>query len=52
MFQWQHDFIADVYGDGDFQTGADKLERFAAGAGDEFSSANDFEVGRTAMIQR
>ncbi len=25
MFQWQHDFIADVYGDGDFQTGADKL---------------------------
>ena len=49
MFQWQHDFIADVYGDGDFQTGADKLERFAAGAGDEFSSANDFEVGRTAM---
>ena len=21
MFQWQHDFIADVYGGGDFQTG-------------------------------
>ena len=49
MFQWQHDFIADVYGGGDFQTGADKLERFVAGAGDEFSSANDFEAGRTAM---
>ena len=49
MFQWQHDFIADVYGDGDFQTGADKLQRFVAGAGDEFSTANDFEVGRTAM---
>jgi multiple sugar transport system substrate-binding protein len=49
MFQWQHDFIAAVYGDGDFQTGADKLQRFVAGAGDEFSSANDFEAGRTAM---
>ncbi len=49
VFEWQRDFIADVYGDGDFQTGADKLERFVAGAGDEFSSANDFEVGRTAM---
>ncbi len=49
MFQWQHDFIANVYGGGDFQTGADKLQRFVAGAGDEFSSANDFEAGRTAM---
>ena len=33
MFEWQKEFIADVYGDGDFQTGADKLERFVAGAG-------------------
>ncbi len=33
----------------DFQTGADKLQRFVAGAEDEFSSANDFEAGRTAM---
>jgi multiple sugar transport system substrate-binding protein len=49
MFQWQHDFIADVYGGGDFQTGADKLQRFVAGSGDEFSSAQDFEAGRTAM---
>jgi multiple sugar transport system substrate-binding protein len=49
MFEWQKQFIADVYGDGDFATGSAKLERFVAGAGDEFSTANDFEVGRTAM---
>jgi multiple sugar transport system substrate-binding protein len=49
MFNWQHDFIANVYGGGDFQTGSDKLQRFVAGSGDEFSSANDFEAGRTAM---
>ena len=48
-FQWQHDFIADVYGDGDFQTGADLLERFVAGAGDEFSTAHDMYTGRIAM---
>jgi multiple sugar transport system substrate-binding protein len=49
MFQWQHDFIANVYGDGDFQTGADRLARFVAGAGDEFSTAQDFETGRIAI---
>jgi multiple sugar transport system substrate-binding protein len=49
MFEWQKDFIANVYGNGDFQTGADKLERFVAGAGDEFSTAQDFETGRVAM---
>jgi multiple sugar transport system substrate-binding protein len=48
-FQWQHDFIAEVYGDGDFQTGADRLERFVAGAGDEFSTAHDMYTGRIAM---
>jgi multiple sugar transport system substrate-binding protein len=48
-FQWQHDFIADVYGDGDFQTGADRLERFVAGSGDEFSTAHDMYTGRVAM---
>ena len=36
MFQWQHDFIAEVYGDGDFQTGADKLQKFVAGAGNQW----------------
>lgn len=49
LFEWQRQFIADVYGDGDFQTGADKLERFVAGQGDEFSTAQDFETGRVAM---
>ena len=49
MLEWQKDFIADVYGDGDFQTGADKLQRFVAGSADEFSAANDFEIGRIAI---
>lgn len=49
LFEWQREFIADVYGDGDFQTGAERLERFVAGQGDEFSSANDFQAGRVAM---
>ncbi|HEV8563928.1 MAG TPA: extracellular solute-binding protein [Actinomycetota bacterium] len=49
MFQWQHDFITEVYGDGDFQTGADRLQRFVAGSADEFSSANDFQIGRVAI---
>ena len=46
MFQWQHDFIADVYGGGDFQTGADKLQRFVAGAGDEFSTRERLRDGQ------
>jgi multiple sugar transport system substrate-binding protein len=41
LLQWQKQFI-DWYG-------ADKLQRFVAGAGDEFSPANDFERGRIAM---
>jgi multiple sugar transport system substrate-binding protein len=49
MFEWQRQFIADVYGDGDFQTGADRLETFVAGQGDEFSTAQDFQAGRVAM---
>jgi multiple sugar transport system substrate-binding protein len=49
MFQWQHDFIAEVYGGGDFQQGADLLQRFVAGSPDEFSAANDFQVGRVAI---
>ena len=49
MLTWQHDFIADVYGDGDFQTGSDRLNRFVAGSADEFSAANDFEIGRVAI---
>ena len=49
MFNWQHDFIASVYGGGDFQTGAGLLQRFVAGAGNEFSNAQDFQTGRVAM---
>jgi len=49
LFTWQKAFIADVYGGGDFKTGSDRLQRFVAGAGDEFSSAQDFQTGRVAM---
>jgi multiple sugar transport system substrate-binding protein len=49
MFTWQKKFITDVYGNGDFQTGVDKLQRFIAGSADEFSSENDFEIGRVAI---
>jgi multiple sugar transport system substrate-binding protein len=49
MFQWQHDLIAEVYGDGDFQTGADKLRKFVAGAGNEWGAPQDFQKGRVAM---
>jgi multiple sugar transport system substrate-binding protein len=41
MFEWQRDFV-DFYG-------ADNLNRFVAGQGDEFSAANDFQSGRVAM---
>jgi multiple sugar transport system substrate-binding protein len=47
--QWQHDFIADVYGDGDFQTGADKLTEFISGAGNEWNAQQDLGTGRVAM---
>jgi multiple sugar transport system substrate-binding protein len=50
MFQWQHDFIAEVYGGGDFQTGADKLQKFVAGAGNEWGKPQDFQQGRVAMM--
>jgi len=48
-FQWQHDFIAEVYGDGDFQTGADKLTDFISGAGNEWNAQQDLGTGRVAM---
>jgi multiple sugar transport system substrate-binding protein len=48
-FQWQHDFIAEVYGDGDFQTGSDKLTEFIAGAGNEWNAQQDLGTGRVAM---
>lgn len=42
MFEWQKSFV-DWYG-------ADNLRRFVAGAGNEFSAANDFYTGRVAML--
>jgi multiple sugar transport system substrate-binding protein len=41
MFEWQREFV-DFYG-------ADNLNRFVAGQGDEFSAANDFQNSRVAM---
>jgi multiple sugar transport system substrate-binding protein len=41
MLRWQKDLV-DFYG-------ADNLARFVAGAGDEFSAANDLQTGRVAM---
>jgi multiple sugar transport system substrate-binding protein len=49
MFEWQHQFIADVYGNGDFQTGADKLAEFVSGAGGEWGNNQDFATGRVAI---
>jgi ABC-type glycerol-3-phosphate transport system substrate-binding protein len=48
-FNWQHDFIANVYGDGDFQTGSDKVTAFIAGAGNEWNAQQDLGTGRVAM---
>ena len=48
-FQWQHDFIANVFGDGDFQTGADKLTDFISGAGNEWNAQHDLGKGRVAI---
>jgi multiple sugar transport system substrate-binding protein len=50
MFQWQKEFIAEVYGKGDFKTGADRLQTFIAGAGNEWNKAQDFQQGRVAMM--
>jgi len=42
MLTWQKQLV-DFYG-------ADKLTKFSAGKGDEFSAANDFERGKVAMM--
>jgi multiple sugar transport system substrate-binding protein len=42
MFEWQRELI-DFYG-------YDNLERFAAGMGDEWGAAHDFNNGRVAML--
>jgi len=47
---WQKDFIATVYGHGDYTKGSKALAKFVAGAGDEWGCAQDLQAGRTAMI--
>jgi multiple sugar transport system substrate-binding protein len=42
LFEWQKELV-DFYG-------VDNLRRFVAGQGDEWSSANDFQNGRVAMM--
>jgi multiple sugar transport system substrate-binding protein len=49
LLTWQRDFIANVYGGGDFGMGSEALSGFVAGQGDEFSASQDFETGRVAM---
>lgn len=48
-FQWQHDFIAKVYGGGDFKKGSTALTKFVAARGDEWGAGHDFITGRVAM---
>jgi multiple sugar transport system substrate-binding protein len=42
LFKWQKDLV-DFYG-------YDKLQKFAAAAGDEYSASNGFENGKLAMV--
>jgi len=49
MLTWQRDLIADVYGGGDFSTGADRLTQFIAGAGNEWNAQQDLGKGRVAI---
>ena len=49
-FNWQKDFIAKVYGGGDFAKGSKLLTKFVAGRGGEWSGTDhDFISGRVAM---
>ena len=49
-FNWQKDFIAKVYGGGDFAKGSKLLTKFVAGKGGEWSGTDhDFISGRVAM---
>ena len=49
-FTWQKNFIAQVYGGGDYKKGAAAVTKFAAGAGDFWGGDNDFIKGRVAMM--
>ena len=49
-FTWQKNFIAQVYGGGDYKKGAAAVTKFAASAGDFWGGDNDFVKGRVAMM--
>jgi multiple sugar transport system substrate-binding protein len=48
-FNWQKDFIAKVYGDGNFEKGSKLLTKFVAARGGEWGTDHDFMTGRVAM---
>ncbi len=49
-FKWQRNFIADVYGGGNFAKGSQRVQAFIAQAGAWWASDNDFNTGRLAMV--
>lgn len=48
-FAWQKDFIAKVYGGGNFEKGSKLLTKFVASRGGEWGTDHDFMTGRVAM---
>jgi multiple sugar transport system substrate-binding protein len=48
-FAWQKDFIAKVYGGGNFEKGSKALTKFVAARGGEWGTDHDFMTGRVAM---
>jgi len=48
-FNWQKDFIAKVYGGGNFDKGSKLLTKFVAARGGEWGTDHDFMTGRVAM---
>jgi multiple sugar transport system substrate-binding protein len=48
-FNWQKNFIASVYGGGDFDKGSKLVLKFVAAKGGEWSTEHDFMTGRVAM---
>ena len=48
-FNWQHHFIATVFGGGDFAKGSRLVTKFVAARGDEWGTSHDFMTGRVAM---
>ena len=48
-FNWQKNFIATVYGGGNFDKGSKLLVKFVAAKGGEWGTEHDFMSGRVAM---